>query len=287
MSDGLRVRRLYIDSRFRSTGTVDDFEIQLQEGIELPTNCHAYLSEWTGTVSWETVSASNQQLYLSENGSGLTHRIAQVPTGPYDSESLRVAVQDALNLGKPPGIGVYSVTRTSSAGATSTASLGSAAFRFYSIALSSGTFSVVPDVLLENPAWKSGVWSAGGGPDYDILAARSTNELFQFSDGLEYKTSHVSSFIDLRSKHSVFLHSSIGNSDSMSVSGLRSILGKIPVDSPYGSLIHYQHTASPFDTTSVGPTFLQRPRFYLRDARNQRINMGKGHWSATIVFCMV
>ncbi len=238
MSDGLRVRRLYIDSRFRSTGTTDDFEIQLQEGIELPAGCHAYLSEWTGAVSWQTVSHSCQNLYLSESGSGVTHRIAQVPVGSYDSESLRIAVQDALNIGKPPGIGVYSVTRTSSAGATSTPSLGSAAYRFYTIALSSGTFSVVPDTLLETPAWQSGVWRAGGGPEYDISAVRSTNELFKFSDGLEYKTAHVSSFIDLRSKHSIFLHSNLGNSDSMSVTGLRSILGKIPVSQPFGSVIN-------------------------------------------------
>jgi hypothetical protein len=285
-ADGLRVRRLYIDSRFRSTGTTDDFEIQLSEGVELPAGCHCYLSEWTGTVSWETISESNQNLYLSESGSGVSLRIVQLPTGPHDSESLRVVIQDALNSGKPAGIGTYSVQRSSSAGSSSTASLGSAAFRFYTISLSSGTFTVIPDVLLETPAWQTGVWRAGGGPEYDISAVRSTNELFKFTDGLDYRSSHVSSFVDLRSKHSIFLHSSLGNSDSMSVSGLRSILGKIPVDSPYGSIIHYQHSSSPYDMTSIGPTFMQRPRFYLRDARNQRLNLAGGHWSATIVFCM-
>ncbi len=133
MSDGLRVRRLYIDSRFRSTGTTDDFEIQLQEGVELPAGCHCYLSEWTGTVSWETVSESNQNLYLSESGSGVSLRIVQLPTGPHDSESLRVVLQDALNSGKPAGIGTYSAQRSSSAGSSSTASLGSAAFRSLSL----------------------------------------------------------------------------------------------------------------------------------------------------------
>ena len=286
MADGLRVRRLYIDSRFRSTGTTDDFEIQLQEGVDLPAGCHAYLSEWQGTVSWNTVSHSNQQLFLSENGSGVSYRIVQVPTGPHDSESLRVVIQDAMNTGKPAGIGNYSVARTSSAGSNSTASLGSAAFRFYTITLSSGTFSVIPDTLLETPAWQTNVWLAGGGPEYNTAAVRSTNELFAFTDTVDYKATHVSSFVDLRSKHSIFLHSSLGNSDSMSVSGLRSILGKIPINAPFGSLATYQHSASPYDMTSVGPTFMQRPRFFLRDARNQAISMAGGHWSATIVFCM-
>ncbi len=47
MADGLPIRKLYIDSRFRSSGTVDDFETQLSEGISLPANAHCYLSEFT------------------------------------------------------------------------------------------------------------------------------------------------------------------------------------------------------------------------------------------------
>ena len=286
MADGLRVRRLYIDSRSRSTGTTDDFEIQLQEGVDLPAGAHCYLAEWPGTVSWDTVSHSNQQLFISEYVTGTSYRIAQLPTGTHDSESLRLVIQDALKTGKPAGIGTYSVARTSSAGSNSTASLGPAAFRYYTITLSSGTFSVIPDTLLETPARQPGVWLAGGGPEYDTKAIRSTNELFAFTSAVEYRATHVSSFVDLRSKHSIFLHSSLGNSDSMSVSGLRSILGKIPINAPFGSLATMQHGASPYDMTSVGPTFMQRPRFYLRDARNQPVSMAGGHWSATIVFCM-
>jgi hypothetical protein len=285
MADGLRVRRLYIDSRFRSTGTTDDFEIQLQEGVDLPAGAHCYLAEWQGTVSWDTVSHSNQQLFISEYGTGTSYRIAQLPTGTHDSESLRLVIQDALNTGKPAGIGTYSVTRTSSAGSNSTASLGSAAFRYYTITLSAGTFTMIPDTLLETPAWQTSVWLAGGGPEYNTKAIRSTNELFAFADTMEYRATHVSSFVDLRSKHSIFLHSSLGNSDSMSVSGLRSILGKIPINAPFGSVATFQHTAT-HDMTSVGPTFMQRPRFFLRDARNQRIDLAGGHWSATLVFCM-
>jgi hypothetical protein len=286
MADGLYVRRLYVDSRFRSTGSTSDFEMQLEEGVNLPAGCHCFLSEFTGVVSWSTVNESNKWMYLQEYGTGTTFRAIQLPEGPYDSESLRVAIQDTMNIGKPAGIGTYTVTRTSSAGSSSTAALGSAAFRFYSITLSTGTFCVVPDALLESQTWYNVVWKAGGGATYNVKEVRSTNELFNFSDGLEFKSTHVSSFVDLRSKHSIFLHSSLGNSDSLSASGLRSILGKIPVDASYGSIIHHQSSGSPYDLTSVGPSFMQRPRFYLRDARNQPIFLAGGHWSATIIFCM-
>ncbi len=45
MSDGLAIRKLYIDSRFRSSGGTGDFEVELQQGIELPSNCHCYMAE--------------------------------------------------------------------------------------------------------------------------------------------------------------------------------------------------------------------------------------------------
>ena len=151
MADGLYVRRLYIDSRFRSTGTTDDFEMQLQEGVELPAGCHCYLSEWTGSVSWETVSASNQTMYLTDSASWISFRAIQLPTGPHDSESMRVSLQDVVNIGRPAGIGSYVVSRTSSTGSSSTASLGSAAFRHYTISVSSGSFCVIPGALLEKP----------------------------------------------------------------------------------------------------------------------------------------
>jgi hypothetical protein len=287
MADGLTIRKLYVDSRFRSSGTTDDFEMQLEQSIQLPANAHCYLSEFTGVVSWETLNESNCNLYIAENvGAVTTHRILQLPLGAYDSESLRAALQDSLNAGRPVGLGTYTVTRSSSAGSSATASLGSAAFRYYTVIVSSGSFCIISDALLESDGWYTGVWRAGGGLPYDTKAIKSSNELFQFAEPLSFQASHVSKFVDLRSKHSLFLHSSLGNNDSLGPNGLRSILGKIAVDGAYGSIVHYQNGGSPFDMTSVGPAMLSRPRFWLRDARNNKVCLQGGHWSGTIVFCL-
>jgi hypothetical protein len=35
----------------------------------------------------------------------------------------------------------------------------------------------------------------------------------------------------------------------------------------------------------VGPSFLKTIRFWLRDARNNDVDLLGSHWSATIVFC--
>ena len=287
MADGLTVRRLYIDSRFRSTGTTDDFEVQLQEGVQLPANCHCYMSEFTGVVSFETINESNRNLYIGEFVGGVaSFRIVQLPLGAHDSESLRAAIQDAVNVGRATGVGTYTVTRSSSAGSTATASLGSAAYRYYTLTVSAGAFAIVPDDLLENLAWYASTWRGSGGAVYDTASPRSTNEIFAFSDTIQWQASHVSKFVDLRSKHSLYVHSSLGNNDSLGPNGLRSILGKVPIQGGYGTVAHYQHGGSPYENSHIGPTMLLRPRFYLRDARNQRVDLQGGHWSATIVFCI-
>ncbi len=219
-------------------------------------------------------------------GAVTTNRIVQLTLGAHDSESLRAALQDSLNAGRPSGLGTYSVVRSSSAGSSATASLGSAAFRYYTVAVSSGSFCIISDTLLESQGWYTGMWLAGGGAPYDTKSIKSTNEIFQFSEQLLFQSSHVSKFVDLRSKHSIFLHCSLGNNDSIGPNGLRSILGKIPIDGAYGSIVHYEHGGSPFDMTSVGPTMLYRPRFWLRDARNNKVDLQGGHWSGTIVFCL-
>ena len=288
MSDGLQIRRLYVDSRFRSSGTTSDFEIELDQGITLAANAHAYLSEFTGVVSWNTINESNQNLYIGESVGGTkTFRIIQLAIGPYDSESLRSALQDGLNAGRPAGLGSYTVIRSSSAGSTaSAASVGSAAYRYYTVSVSSGTFNIISDTVLESAVWYNGVWRVAGGEVYQPRSIRSTNELFMFEEPLSFQASHVSKFVDLRSKHSLFLHSSLSNNDSVGPQGLRSILGKIPIDSAYGAVCRFAHGGSPYEMTSVGPTFLKTLRFWLRDARNNYIDLQGGHWSCTIVFCI-
>ncbi len=166
MADGLTIRKLYVDSRFRSSGTTDDFEMQLEQSIQLPANAHCYLSEFTGVVSWETINESNRNLYIGESvGAVTTHRIVQLPLGAHDSESLRQVLQDSLNAGRPTGLGTYSVLRSSSAGSSAAAaSLGSAAYRYYTVTVSSGSFCIISDSLLESDGWSTGLWKAGCGP---------------------------------------------------------------------------------------------------------------------------
>ena len=64
---------------------------------------------------------------------------------------------------------------------------------------------------MRDPAWQRTHWLAPafGGAAYDMTNPRSTNELFSFesTNWDTYGTNYVSTFIDLRSKHNLYVHS--------------------------------------------------------------------------------
>ena len=167
--DGLTTRKLFVDSRLRQPGGEShDFVIELPETIEFPPGTHVLCSEALIPTSFNTVDDRSNRLYLGENAAGAaSFRYIELGPQPHDSESLRLALQNALNANRPAGLGTYTVTRSSSAGATSTAAIGSAAYRYFTVTLSSGAFLVFPRQTLANKSWYENVWLANGGPTYD------------------------------------------------------------------------------------------------------------------------
>jgi len=285
--DGLTTRKLFVDSRLRQPGgSSHDFVIELPEAVEFPRGTHVLCSEALLPVSWNTVDESSGRLYISESAAGTTtFRFIELDSQPHDSESLRLALQNALNVGRPANLGTYTVTRSSSAGSTSTAAVGSAAYRFFTITLSAGSFSVFPRALVQSEGWYTGQWLDGGGPEYDPRAPQMTEVISFGDDGVNYQSSHQTRYLDLRARHTVFLCSSLVNNDSISVNNLRGVLQKMSIQEPYGGLCFFQHGGNPYDLVSLRDTSVKRIRFWLLDAHGQKVDMRGGEWSATLVFC--
>ena len=278
----LAVRKIFIDSRFLALGNSSSFDYELPEVLELPKDTVAFVTEFTTVASWDTVSASrNNQLYVVENVGSVYHaRTVTLPSGAYDSETLRVVVENALNGAGKFVTGNYNVQRSSSAGTVNTASLG-AAFRYFTITISGGgSCSFVTDPWLKKQV---PTWISYGGEAYDPLNLKSTNELFQFPTEV-FSSNHTSSFIDLRSTHTLFVHSpSFGNYSCMAPRGVRTAIAKIPCDVAYGGVLHYEHSGSSYDYIDVGSTTLKMLTFELKDARGNLVDLRGGHWSMTLV----
>jgi hypothetical protein len=283
--DGLRSRKLFVDSRLRQPGGKShDFVIELPEAVEVPPGTHVLCSEALIPASWNTVDERSGRLYIGETVGGVvTYRTVELDSQPHDSESLRLALQNALNASRPAGLGTYFVTRTSSTGSTSTAAIGSAAYRFYTITLSGGAFAVYPRELVSTQGWYVGQWLAGGGPTYNP-AAPNTTEVIAVENGDVFKSSHKTKYLDLRGRHTLFICSSLVNKDSVSVNNLRGVLAKVAVTEAYGGLINFQQ-ANPYDLVSLRDTSVKRIRFWVLDAHGMPVDLRGGEWSATLIFC--
>ncbi len=278
----LAVRKIFIDSRFLAAGDSSSFDYELPEVLELPKDTVPFVTEFTTVASWDTVSAArNNKLYVVEkSGAVYGARVVLIPSGAYDSETLRVVVENALNGAGKTITGSYNVQRSSSAGTVNTASLG-AAFRYFTITTSGGGFCYFPT----DPWLKKQIptWVSHGGAVYDPHNLESTNELFQFPRA-EYSSNHTRSFIDLRSTHTLFVHSpSFGNYSCIAPRGVRTAIAKIPCDVAYGGVLHYEHSGSSYDYIDLGSTTLKMLRFELKDARGNFVDLRGGHWSMTLV----
>jgi hypothetical protein len=283
--DGLTVRKLFVDSRLRQPGGEShEFVIELPESVEFPRDTHVLCSEALIPTSFNTVDERSNRVYLAEKvGDNAFFRYIELGSQPHDSESLRLALQNALNAGRPAGLGAYTVTRSSSAGVTSTAAIGSAAYRFFTVTVSAGSFVVFPRQTLSNQAWYTGVWLESGGPTYDPRDLRVT-EVVAF-DSPAFQSTHQSRYIDLRGRHTLFICSSLVNNDSVSVNGLRGVVAKVAVTEAFGGLINYQHGGNPYDLVSLRDTSVKRIRFWISDAFGDIVNLRGGEWSATLIFC--
>jgi hypothetical protein len=230
------------------------------------------------------VDECSGHLYISENVAGATtYRIVELDSQPHDSESLHVAPQNALNVNKPAGLGTYSVNRPSSTGSTATAAIGSAAYRFYTITLSAGSFAVFPREVVSSEAWYVSQWLASGGPAY-LPRAPNTTEVNSFENGRAYQSSHQTKYLDLCGRNTLFLCPSLVNIDCVSANNLHGMLAKVAVTEACGSLISYKQF-SPYHLVSLRDTNVKRMRFWVLDAHGQPVDLRGGEWSAALIFC--
>ena len=174
---GDRVTKIFLDSRY----ALADGSIEIPGGVLLEPTNRVWLGEFSCVSSWDTIDSTNNRLYVEERVPAVPavyRRVVIIPSGVYDVDSLAAAMTTALNgPAKTPGMGTYSVTRTSgSSGSIS---------RTYTVACD-GSFFKIPDewyvryFLFDNKA---------------SAVTCSTNRLFSFRAGSEWATTLTSTFV--------------------------------------------------------------------------------------------
>ena len=111
MSNSLPVKKIYVDSRYRTIDSASDsdFKVQLGRNIFLPDDCTMHIEHVAIPHTWYTLEKGiNDGMYLKvTQGSTTTCTILTLPSTNYTGASLATVVQTALSSAYP---GLFVVT---------------------------------------------------------------------------------------------------------------------------------------------------------------------------------
>ena len=258
------IKKIYIDSRFKSHDSVSDsnFYIDLPSNLLMPANTGFYIDDVAIPVSWFSVSEGrHDKLWFKmfpSGGTPVIHTIT-IPPGDYSLISFNQALVDAMNsiypshLESAPNVRENKVTI---------------------VALTVVVFSIMSDTDIKQ---------VNGDNRTSVNKILRNNMSVVSTVGIPY----VSGYIDLYPIRNLYLScSGLGNFNTMSVSGERSIIKKIPVNAGYGEMI-FDQSAVGIDYLDCSHQTLSRLGFQLKDVFGNVVDLHENHFSFSILFSRI
>ena len=261
----LPIKKIYIDTRFKTNDSRShsEFNIDLPTTLLMPEDTGFYIDDVCIPHAWYTVNENvNDQVHFFVSHDGL--RSATVPEGIYNITNLAAAIAQAMNA---------SMTNNYF---ESEAELKTNVIRI----------SLRPDFADRD--WRIAT-------DDELKFRNKTTELARSMDGLiKNFVSHghnnqdfVSGYIDLVPIRNLYLSASgLGNFNTMTITGDRNIIKKIPVNASPGDLI-FDQTVTGMDYLDCSRQTLSRISFQLKDIHGNIVDLHGNHFSFSIVFSRV
>jgi hypothetical protein len=242
-------RKLYIDSRFRATGTHSDFVFQLAQSIEVPHGMVAIIDMVSVPNIFQTVDGTRNKLYLEIYGAN--PQVVTLTTGQYNGVTLAVELQAQLNA---MGHGSYTVVYNSA----------------------TGQLSIVASGVVHVRIRERGVPRP-----FDALEVIGAIEGIDLADGFTITLPH---HVDIAGTRVLYLCSStFGHYSSLGPRGESDILRAIYIDASNGSYI-VDRLANPFEFIECAGQQLQSIRFSLRDGNGQIVDLRGRSIAFSIIF---
>ena len=259
------IRRLYVDSRLRSSGTGSDFTVELPRSFEIPDQTIAFVDSVLVPNVFPTIHENNNRLYSAEREAitlNVTEHIYTLNEGNYTGSQLAQHVQDKINsnssLNQP-----YSVSYEEKTGKITISNNGgniAIPTRNELIELRQGSFP-----------WANQTLETDLRDCHDVIGFNTTNN--ESSAGVLV----TEGFVDLMPYKNLFLcSSSIGNMGTVVGPNLQDdIIRRIAVTSGFGNVIYDAHSTSA-DYIDCSLTQLSQMRFRLTDEFGRTVAL-KGH----------
>ncbi|HQU34852.1 MAG TPA: hypothetical protein PLB88_11085 [Thermoanaerobaculaceae bacterium] len=251
-----RFRKIFIDSRWRTTGTHADFSISLPVDVETSATATVYLASCSFSNTFQTIrSGENDRVYVlgGPTGGTIGTGVLTLSPGIYTGAQLASALQTAL----------IAAELDQSATVTFDEIYGTLTF-----AQSGHVLQIPSEAELRNPYWKATQWDARNPPaayQYDISNPASMNELLYPPTPSSLQESFTTGNIDLVPYRSVYLHSSLTNFMTLKAgTGERDCLARLPVDQPYNYVVVWKHLGAS-DAIEASGERLRTLSFSFRD----------------------
>lgn len=266
----LEVKKIFIDSRYRTADSVSDsdFKIQLGRNIFLPDNCVMHVENFSCAHSWYTIEAGiNDKMYIQvKQQSGTSYHIITIPSTNYIGSELAAVLYPAFNTAYP---GMFAVSYTVN-------------INRITIAITSGnSFKILTDSELAT--YLNNTWA---GPAYNASAPNSCNDIItnRTINSNNSISPFISGALNLQGFRGLYLSSSnLSNFNTLGPQGENSIMKKILTTSDFGYIIIDQ-VVSDHDYLECGRMTLNTLDFQIRDVKGNFIPFHDSPVSFTIVF---
>jgi len=269
MSQQLKIKKVYIDSRYRTNDSKSDtdFKFELKQSIDLPDRCCVYIDDIQIPHTWYSVEAYNNKFYMQMQGFYFMVRLT-----PQNHTGISLASDMQTSLSIFPAFG-FTVAYSTGKGTITINSTTDKPFKF----LTDRELRALPS---STPITDNNGASIPFNPD-DL---QSANSIIRNNNTSALSTSFTTQFLDLLNTHSIFIHSpNIGSFETLGVRGESTIIKKVPVTSSYGYLIVDSVVAN-HDKIDVSRQMFKQMEFSLKNVHGNTIDLHGSSVSFSLIF---
>ena len=266
----LPIRKVYIDSRFKTASSSSDsnFKYELTETIQLPDKCACFIDDLIIPHSWYNIDNDNKYIYVKryQPDIPLTEwNKLELEVQNHTLDSLKTALSNAFIA--QYGAGQVAVSANSRTGIITITATGIDTIKLYT------------DVELRS----ANDW---GGTGYDSNNLQSANEVLS-NTSTQFATTINTNMIDLRRYHNIYISSpNIGSFSTLGPRGESNIIKKVPVSTDYGFMI-FDNVVAPHDYMIVSKQLLKTLEFRLSDAYGRTIDLHGIPVSFSLIFMII
>ena len=268
----LPIKKIYIDTRFMSSDSESssNFKVDLPTTVTLPEDTVFYIDDICIPHSWYTIDEERNNKFYFKIGS--TSYVKTVPSGNYSTITLNAILVALMNSVQNthtantniPGNTIGITTSTTSANQSYIVDAVQ-----YTNAL---TFEILTDKQAISLNYPQPVQSINNYLNNNVPKINT------------YASEYVSPYVNLNPIRNLYITSgNFGGYNTMSISGERGIVKKVPVIANFNEMI-YDDAVLGIDYLDCSRQSLSRLEFQLKDVYGNYINLHGNHWSCSIIF---